>query len=511
MADKKLESKSDLDIVKTALANKDFLDYLAKAPDQKLIDPSKPETVETQWQLFQTNKMVYSELKNIYSTKVKEEMDIELDDKDLKSIGNYLETKTLTYPEDMVKLAKKVQDLKELPERIEMRKKFIYSLGSEQKLKEMESLLATVDNNNKSKSLLKRAFGFLDKISLNNFEWTPLEPIEKITGDTKWESILIGIAKFEKYLGQGAVRIYDAMRLTAAVTATIGRKILENDIDVDLHPQPTDDVKENSIDFTGASAIKSLIWALKTPISFKFTSNQWLEDERQLKNKLEITPTTAKESLAIVRQKLAQIAEAKRGQKELEAELNSLRDEVFDEHLIPTSLAMEATRQKIKDRFEKLLKDSDKGKAPIEKILEVRSEVDKVINSQTEGTLDYTKGLNLAKIDQWANKVIEARAKIDLGKAIEKIAIESHDNPLAKLEEELAPFILGSDTTKAFFVKELQKLITTGKLEKNKIILLRMLLAKLELVKVEQELEVKVNSEKPWVEKTRDSIDKAFS
>ncbi|MBI3632756.1 MAG: hypothetical protein HY226_00535 [Candidatus Vogelbacteria bacterium] len=495
MADAKIESKTNIDTLRTALNNKEFLNYLAKAPDQTLVDPTKPETVKKQWELFQLDKAVYSNLKEIYSTK-----------------------------------------------------------------------------QNKSKGLVKRSLSFLEKLNVNNFEWTPLEPVEKFTGNSRWESLLLGTARLERYLGQGAIRAYDVMRLAARSVATAGKDILSHDREIGVRSRHqaekagvsetsnvatvpkqefewtkiTETAEETKGSKTKTESIMLIANRLKKKLEhaairtydaarFVVTKTgsvassvgqvtkkslhkipslnlsrapkQMIENERLLKTRFDLDPNSAAESLKIVREKLAKITEAKKGRKEMEDQLNTLREDIFDQNFMPATLAAEAIRNKINSNFKELIGEIKKDPDTVEKIVEVIDNVDKVISAHLDGTFDYVEGIDLTKIDTWANNKLEARARYVLGEAIEKIAIETEDDPLAKLEESVSPFITGSQTTRNFFVKGLRDLINEKKLDNDKLTLLKMLLTKLELEVIEKE----ITAPKTWAEKTRAHIDKAFS
>ena len=440
MAESKKESKTSPDEINSALSNKDFLNFLSKAPDQNAINLSDPETTKKMWDSFRLKTVVYANLKVIYSTRVKEELGLELTDQDLGSMDEFLTKEAFSAPDKLLRLGQKIKALDELPKRIELRVKFIETLGLESRFKDMEKLLSSVDENNKNSGFLK------------NLEWTKLEPLEPELAKDLGSRLI-------KYLGDGFQR---------------GKDIARNSF----------------------TMIRGLVRGGQP------------ENEKVLKERYEIPPDQAGEALDLVRKSLAQIDKAKKGKNEMEEDLQILKDMIFDESLLPASLVAEAAQKKIGEEFKKLISESNKPTAPVEKILELRNKVDRVLSSKENYSFDYTKKMDTGKLVKIADQLLELKARITLGTAIENLTIEDKDNPLAKLEEEVAPFIGDNLDAKKFFTKELKNLIGKGTLDATKTVLLKMLLMKLDMGTTEEEKTPEESN--AWVEKNRSRIKNAF-
>ena len=471
MAIENIGKQANIKTTRGALTDKAFLDFLDKAPDKSLFNPSDPEAVKRHQDAYELKKTVTSGFSEIYTKKIKEDLGIEISISDLQGIDDYLSKEAFENPTELKSLAEKIKDFTQLPKRIEIRKNYIYKkFGAETKLEEKEKLLARVSKNVEDTGLLKKAVGLLDHLTLESFGWTELSPIEKKENETKFEKA----KRYGKYLSKATIRTIDTIALGIAATGTATKEILRH-----------------------------------TPVLKKYVES---EEERYNKEKLEekykIKPEDSQRELAKIREDLRMIRNLKVDRKSMEMELATINKELFEEGLMPAAIVAGATRKKIDEKLRELMTSGQGPTGSVDKLFEIRSKAKSTSLAKEKGAFDYNKNFNLDTISLDLDNAIEIQVKRQLYKAIGELSIKDEDSPLAKLEEILKPILSADPSAREFVIKEVSEIInkaTARNADTPKLILLKILLAKMEAEKIEENLK---NSN--WLLTTRARIKKAF-
>jgi hypothetical protein len=503
MTAEKAKNRGELDILKNALSDKNFLLFLDKNPDKASFDPSNLETVKEQWEAFSVSQ----DLKKLYSTRIKEDLGLELDEKDLAGIDIYLGTKVKSknlkkQPEEIEiqgmdeylqevtevnlrnsvntekrgsinDLAGKIELFNELSKRIEAQKSYIYGQDAG-KLKKMEALLSKVDQTNKENNdtgwMIKAMWKTFDLLDTKDFKWREMQPIDKKENESKLDKA----KRYGKYASNFFTRTLDLINIGSRRSATSMKKVLAN-----------------------------------TPLLRNYLQTEdELSNTKELKERYEIEPEKADNELKVIKEKLRKIDETKQERKLAEVELARLRQEIFANNLVPPTIIKKIIQGKIDEKFGKIAGGNPTGSTA--ELLDVRSKIETIISVRKRESGDkYNKSSQ--DIETFADQVdtlLDLVAEQQLNEAINNNFLLDNDSPFNELEGALKPFLNRNSKTRNFITEKIKNIINDPAIDPKKITLLKMLLAKLSFNEAESDLRSGPRSE--TLAETSERIKKAF-
>ncbi len=417
--------------------NDEFKNFRQGTPDALSTDK---KVIKSHWEAFKLRNTAANEIKKIYLADIKDSAGIELDPTDLKVIYDHLDKEALENPDGLKELVEKIKKHNELKARIEHQKANIeYQLqtkreeGEEQKqetrLKELEEVLLRVDKKNK---------GSTEAL----FDWTELEQVDKKDQETKKEKL----ERYGKYLKNASIRTLDVLAIGFEKTV--------------LDP---------------AEKILKYI-----PVAERLVkTEEEIRDEKVIKENLNIRPKQAEYALDKVRDELEQLKQTKLGRKEMENKLEALRTELFNESIATTVIVAEITRKKLNEKFREILTEGEDTLDSIDKLVELRSKIEKTMQTKP-ASLDYNKDKNIDLISSDLDDALNSRAVRELWRSIDNVSV------LDELEISLKPFLTKDAKTRDFLLKKIRQIIEEQLLAPDKIKLLKILLAKIEIEETEK-------------------------
>ncbi len=415
----------------------EFKNFRQSTPDALSTDK---KVIKSHWEAFKLRNTAANEIKKIYLADIKDSAGIELDPTDLKVIYDHLDKEALENPDGLKELVEKIKKHNELKARIEHQKANIeYQLqtkreeGEEQKqetrLRELERVLLRVDKKNK---------GSTEAL----FDWTELEQVDKKDQETKKEKL----ERYGKYLKNASIRTLDVLAIGFEKTV--------------LDP--------------AEKILKYIPFAERL-----VKTEEEMRDEKIIKENLNIRPKQAEYALDKVRDELEQLRQTRLGRREMETKLEAIRTELFDESIATTVIVAELTRNRLNEKFREILTEGKNTLTSIDKLVELRSKIEKVMQTETAG-LDYNKDSNIDLIASDLDDALNSRTIRELALSINTISV------LGKLETSLKPFLIKDAKTRDFLLKEMKRIIEQRAFPPDKIKLVKILLAKIEIEETER-------------------------